>query len=606
MGFEKLGLNSQLVDAVLRMGFEQPTPIQKKAIPEIIEGTKDLVGLAQTGTGKTAAFGLPMVQLIDFRSRNTQGLVICPTRELCLQITKDFNDFCSTSKEASIVAVYGGASISDQIRLIKKGAHVIVATPGRLLDLMNRKVVNLSFTKYLVLDEADEMLNMGFQEDLDSILNNTPKEKRTWLFSATMPAEVSKIASKYMHDPVEITVGKKNSSAANIEHVNYVIKEKDRYQALKRVIDFYPDIYGLIFCRTRIETQEIAEKLLKDGYDAEALHGDLSQAIRDKVMGRFREKNLQILVATDVAARGIDVKDITHVIHYKLPDEIESYTHRSGRTARAGKSGVAIVLMNTRESRKLQDVERKAGIRFTQKKVPGGTAVCEKQLFSMVGKLVSVEVNETEIGRFLPPVYDTLAGLSREELIKRFVSLEFNRFLTYYQDSEDINVEDHKRDKRSYKDKWDSAEKKSRGRDSLGKTPRGRDVSFKKERDRGDFDKKEKGIKGGVSTRRFFASAGDMDNLNKGALVRLICDRSGIRSDKIGTIEIMREFSFFDVDATVADRVKETLKDASLDGRKLTVDYAAPKAPSDKKDFSRPEKRKRPGRVKKKSSQADY
>lgn len=593
MGFEALGLNSQLVDAVAKIGFEHPTPIQKKAIPEIIEGDKDLVGLAQTGTGKTAAFGLPMIQLIDFGSRNTQGLVLCPTRELCLQITKDFNDFCSTNRDASIVAVYGGASISDQIRHIKKGVQIIVATPGRLLDLMNRKVVNLSFLKYLVLDEADEMLNMGFQDDLDAILSHSPQNKRTWLFSATMPSEVSKIAKKYMNDPVEITVGKKNSGASNIEHVNYVIKEKDRYQALKRVIDFYPDIYGLIFCRTRIETQEIAEKLLKDGYDAEALHGDLSQAVRDKVMGRFREKTLQILVATDVAARGLDVKDITHVIHYKLPDEIESYTHRSGRTARAGKSGVAIVLMNTRESRKLMDVERKAGIKFTQKKVPGGTAVCEKQLFSMVGKLVSVDVNESEIERFLPPVYDTLAGLSREELIKRFVSLEFNRFLTYYQDSVDINVESHKREKGSFSDKWEGSAK-----------------PYKKERRREKPERRERVSSG--NSRRFFASAGNMDNLNTGALVRLICDRSGIQSNKIGAIEIMREFSFFDVDASVADRVRESLKDVSLDGRKLTIDFAAPKGPGEKKEFVRTErfdKKKKPGRPKKKfkgsSSQTD-
>lgn len=573
MGFEALGLNRQLVDAVAAMGFEEPTPIQKKAIPEIVDGTKDLVGLAQTGTGKTAAFGLPMMQLIDFKSRNTQGLVLCPTRELCLQITQDFKAFCSTRSEASIVAVYGGASMVNQIRDVKKGAHVIVATPGRLLDLMNRRVVNLSFLNYLVLDEADEMLNMGFKDDLDAILASVPSTRRTWLFSATMPAGVAAIAAQYMNNPISITVGKKNSGASNIEHVNYVIREKDRYQALKRVIDYYPDIYGLIFCRTRVETQEIAEKLNRDGYDAEALHGDLSQALRDKVMGRFREKNLQILVATDVAARGLDVKDITHVIHYKLPDEIESYTHRSGRTARAGKSGVAIVLMNTKESRKLQEVERRAGITFTRKNVPGGTAVCEKQLFSMVGKLVSVDVNEAEIGRFLSPVYDTLSGLSREELIKRFVSLEFNRFLTYYQDSEDINVDmskrENRRDKGSSSAPWERPDKRERQRTI----------------------KHERGSIG--PTQRFFASAGNMDNLNPGALVRLICEQASISSDKIGSIEIMREFSFFDVEKSVADRVRKAMKDVSLDGRKLTIDFAAPKLPTDKpakKTFSRPDR----------------
>ena len=575
MGFKELGLNDELVEAVEQLGYEHPTPIQEKAIPEIINGNRDLVGLAQTGTGKTAAFGLPMIQLIDFKSRNTQGLVLCPTRELCLQITEDFKSYCGTNRNASIAAVYGGANIATQIRQIKKGVQVIVATPGRLLDLMNRKVVFLEQVAYLVLDEADEMLNMGFQEDLDAILKTTPKTKRTWLFSATMPAEVAKIASKYMANPVEVTVGKKNSGASNIEHINYVVKEKDRYQALKRVIDVYPDIYGLIFCRTRLETQEIAEKLIKDGYNAEALHGDLSQAIRDKVMGRFRERNLQILVATDVAARGIDVKDISHVIHYKLPDEIESYTHRSGRTARAGKSGLAIVLMNTRESKKLEAVERSAGIRFTLKKVPGGREVCEKQLFAMVEKLVSVDVNESEIGCFLPPVYSTLAGLSREDLIKRFVSLEFNRFLTYYKDSEDINVGPMDKRKRKFSESMDEA--------------------FPKDRERPG----KKSFGSMANSKRFFASIGNMDNLNKGALVRLICDRSGIRSDKIGTIEILREFSFFEVDSTVAERVREALKDVSLDGRKITMDYAAPRSSSEKREYKKPEKRSSPSKSKK-------
>lgn len=570
MSFKDLGLNSDLVEAVARLGFEHPTPIQSKAIPAIIGGNRDLVGLAQTGTGKTAAFGLPMIQLTDFSSRDTQGLVLCPTRELCLQITTDMNGFCTTTKNASIVAVYGGASIVEQMRAVKRGAQIIVATPGRLLDLMNRKVVRLDKITCLVLDEADEMLNMGFQEDLDAILETAPKDRRTWLFSATMPAEVAGIAADYMNDPVEIRVGDISGGASNIEHVNYVIKEKDRYQALKRVIDYYPDIYGLIFCRTRVETQEVAEKLIKDGYNAEALHGDMSQAMRDKVMGRFREGNLQILVATDVAARGIDVKDISHVIHYKLPDEIESYTHRSGRTARAGKSGVAIVLMNTRESRKLQMVEKSTGIRFTQKRVPGGRAVCEKQLYAMVEKLVTVDVNDDEIAQFLPPVYTTLDGLSREDIIKRFVSLEFNRFLTYYKDSEDINVSGpENRRKPRYEEAegdWSKRPGKTRG-----------------------FDRAERNTS---DMRRFFAGIGNMDNLNTGALVRLICDRSGIRSDKIGAIDIMREFTFFEVDPSVADRVRNALRDVTFDGRKIVIDFAAPKGQAPAFSEAKPEKRK--------------
>lgn len=575
MDFETLGLESRLIKAIKKIGFELPTPIQEQAIPYLVEGQKDLVGLAQTGTGKTAAFGLPMIQRIDVNHNDTQGLILCPTRELCLQITEDFKLFSTTSPKISIAAVYGGASIVQQMKELKKGAHIIVATPGRLLDLMNRKKVDLSFLEYLVLDEADEMLNMGFQEDLDMILESTPSDKQTWLFSATMPRDVARIASRYMHDPVEITVGKKNSGAVNIEHVFSMIKENNRYQALKRIIDYYPDIYGLIFCRTRIETQEIAEKLIRDGYDAEALHGDLSQAQRDKVMGRFREKNLQILVATDVAARGLDVKDITHVIHYKLPDDIECYTHRSGRTARAGKSGVSMVLINTRERRKLQDVERKTGIRFEQRKIPNGYAICEKQLFSMVEKLVTVDVNDEDIAAFLPPVFNTLSGLGREDLVKRFVSLEFNRFLAYYRDSVDINVQ----------------EKPGKEKSRFSEKGQG---SFKEKR---RFDKKTD-----ENSRRFFASVGEMDNLNKGALVRLICDRSGIRSNKIGSIEIKREFSFFDVDASVAERVRKALVNVSLDGRKLTIDYADVKKDSGRKKSrqkSKPEKQARPFQKKK-------
>ena len=555
MSFENLDLIDELLKAVNELGFVEPTPIQTDAIPEIIGGERDLVGLAQTGTGKTAAFALPMIQLIDFDLKYTQGLVICPTRELCLQISDDITKLCKYVKGARVAAVYGGAAIENQRNQIKKGAQIIVATPGRLLDLINRKIAKLSKVSYVVLDEADEMLNMGFQEDMDAILENTPAQKRTWLFSATMPNEVARIAKKYMNNPLEITVGKKNSGAENILHANYVVREKDRYHALKRIIDYYPDIYGLVFCRTRKETQEIAEKMIKDGYNAEALHGDLSQAVRDKVMSRFKTKSIQILIATDVAARGIDVQDITHVINYKLPDEAGNYTHRSGRTARAGKSGTSIVIINSREKRKLQHIERKAGVKFNYAKVPEGYAICEKQLYSMINKLVEVKVDQEEIGRFLPPVYDTLNSLTKEELIQKFVSIEFNRFLNYYKDSKDINVSLKKND----------------------------DMHRPVRRSR-----QQKNLEPGKS-KRFFLDTGSMDNLKKGALIRTLCSVAGISSEKIGPIEIMREFSFFEVETSVAAKVLKAMKGAKIDGRNIRIQYAENK----KSQTKRPKKNRK-------------
>ncbi|MBU0698678.1 MAG: DEAD/DEAH box helicase [Proteobacteria bacterium] len=542
MSFKNLDLNDAVLKAVHDLGFVEPTPIQTEAIPEIMFGDRDLVGLAQTGTGKTAAFGLPMIQLIDFDSTHTQGVIICPTRELCLQIAKDITSFCKYIKAAKIAAIYGGAGIENQISRIKKGVQIIVATPGRLLDLMRRSVINLSSVNYVVLDEADEMLNMGFKEDIDAILDQTPTEKRIWLFAATMPHEVATIAKKYMHRPVEITIGKKNAGAENIKHIYFIVREKDRYPALKRIIDFHPDIYGLVFCRTRIETQEIAEKLIKDGYNAEALHGDLSQQVREQVMGRYRTKSIQVLVATDVAARGIDVQDITHVINYKLPDEPDNYTHRSGRTGRAGKSGMSVAIINAKENYKLQQIERKSGIKFTYVKVPEGQAVCENQLYAMINKLVEVEVNHAEIGKFLPPVYSTLAGLTKEALIQKFVSLEFNRFLDYYKNTVDINVTRAKKDKDDVK------------------------TSRKKE------TVKSRTLPG--KTRRFFMDAGRMDNIVKGTVIRNVCEKSGISADKIGKIEILREFSFFEVASGSDEKVLKAMKGAKIDGREVRIQYA--------------------------------
>ncbi len=576
MSFQNLDLNDALLQAIRDLGFVEPTPIQTEAIPEIISGDKDLVGLAQTGTGKTAAFGLPMIQLIDFQAKHTQGIVICPTRELCVQITQDMESYCKYIPAANIVAVYGGASFEPQIRQIKKGVQIIVATPGRLLDLIRRGVIDLSTVKYVVLDEADEMLNMGFQEDIDAILDQTPADKRVWLFSATMPKTVAGIARKYMHQPVEITIGKKNAGADNIDHIYFVIREKDRYAALKRIIDFHPDIYGLVFCRTRIETQEIAEKLIKDGYNAEALHGDLSQPARDQVMGRYRTKAIRVLVATDVAARGIDVQDITHVINYKLPDEPDNYTHRSGRTGRAGKSGKSVAIINTKEKYKLEQIERKSGVAFAYVKVPEGVAVCENQLYAMINKLVAVDVNTGAIEKFLPPVYSTLAGLTKEELIQKFVSVEFNRFLDYYKDAVDINVT------RPTKVMGKTSGKpfgKPFGK-TFGKTS-GKPFSkpFAKQSDKPSgktFGKHAAADSRRLSekTKRFFMNAGSMDNIVKGTVIRNICDRSGISADKIGRIEIMREFSFFEVEARLADKVLKSMTRARIDGREVRVQFA--------------------------------
>jgi ATP-dependent RNA helicase DeaD len=548
MNFKELEVKEEIVRAVHRLGFENLTPIQEKAIPKILDGDTDFIGLAQTGTGKTAAFGIPMLHLIDFNSKETQGLVICPTRELCLQITGDLTDYSQYFKGCRIASVYGGASIENQIRQIKKGVQIVVATPGRLIDLIRRKAVRLSNVRYVVLDEADEMLSMGFQEDIDEILQQTPEDKHTWLFSATMPKAAERIARNYMTNPAEVTIGSRNKSADNISHICYVIREKDRYAALKRLIDYAPDIFGLIFCRTRNETQSVAEKLMKDGYHAESLHGDLSQAQRDYVMRKFRERNLQILVATDVAARGLDVDDITHVINYNLPDESERYTHRSGRTARAGKAGISMVLVNTREIRRIGDVERQSGIRFNIEKVPDGKAICEKQLYALVEKMVHTDVNRTEISEYLSPVYDALSSFTKEELIQRFVSAEFNRFLDYYRNAEDINANIRKR-------KNLSAPK-----------DRSRKSSFPKDRSR----KKQNKFK----TQRIFINVGKLDRLREGAIVRLVCDEAGIKSDKIGCIDLKREFSFFEVEKNVAGKVLKSLDGAKLDGREIHVRFS--------------------------------
>ena len=532
--FETLGLAPGLVQSVQLLGFETPTPIQEKAIPVLLKGTRDFVGLAQTGTGKTAAFGLPLLELIDDKSKNTQALVLAPTRELGMQITSDLETFTEKYKPFNIVAVYGGASISEQIRKVKRGAQIIVATPGRLIDLIDRKAINLSTVKYVVLDEADEMLNMGFKEDIDKILSFTPEEKNTWLFSATMPREVRAIMKNYMTDPFELTVGEQHVGNVNIEHFYVMVQERDKYLALKRILDFTPDIFGLIFCRTRIDTQRVAEMLMKDGYNADSLHGDLTQQQRDRVMMKFRQKALQILVATDVAARGIDVEDITHVIHLNMPDEMEFYTHRSGRTARAGKKGISIAMVSKHDLMKVRQIEKSMKSTVKRMMVPTGAEVCQKQLLALMHKVREVKVNEGEIAEFLPAVYEELNDLTKQDLIKRFASIEFNRFLDYYRNAPDLNADQKRSDGNS-----------DGRRDQPGRSSGG---------------------------TRFFINLGKMDGLDKSKMLELIDEYTGLEKKDVGLIDLMGAYSFFEVDKNLADKVIKGFVGAELQGRQVRVE----------------------------------
>src|SRR5690554_1251323 len=436
--FDELGVAPVIQQALTELGFEQPMPVQAEVIPQLLEQTKNIIALAQTGTGKTAAFGIPIIQTTDIKDLSPQTLILCPTRELCLQITGDLTDFSKYVDDIKILPVYGGSSIDSQIRSLKRGVHIIVATPGRLLDLIKRKTVSLEHVHTVVLDEADEMLNMGFTEDLDEILSYIPTNRSMLLFSATMPRGIDKITRKYMKDPMEITIGRKNEGALNVRHIYYVVHAKDKYLALKRIVDFYPNIYGIIFCRTRKETQEIADKLMQDGYDADSLHGDLSQAQRDLVMSKYRNHSLQLLVATDVASRGLDVDDVSHIINYGLPDDIEIYTHRSGRTGRAGKTGTSISITHIKEKGRIAEIEKQINKKFEKQDIPQGDVICEKQLFNFVDKIEKVKVNEEEIERLLPSIFRKLEWLDKEDIIKRIVSLEFNRLIEYYQEAEEI------------------------------------------------------------------------------------------------------------------------------------------------------------------------
>ena len=555
MTFSELGLREEVLQSITDLGFDVPTPIQQEAIPHLLKSESDFVGLAQTGTGKTAAFGLPLVNNIQSDYDLTQGLIICPTRELCLQITKDLENYAKHDRKTAIVAVYGGTDIRRQMTQIKQGATIVVATPGRLVDLIDRRAIRLQDVKYVVLDEADEMLNMGFKEDIDLILRQTPEEKNVWLFSATMPKEVAEISKNYMSNPLEVSIGHKNQGNVNIEHIYYAVKERDRYAALKRLIDANPDIFGLVFCRTRHETQSVAEKLGKDGYNAEPLHGDLSQAQRDNVMKRFRERTLQLLVATDVAARGIDVDNITHVINYQLPDDIENYTHRSGRTARAGKKGESLVLINTKEMYKIRSIEKQIRTDFTKGDIPTAQEICGLQLTSLIAKVKETEVKEKDIEKFLPTILADFEALSKEEVIKKFISVEFNRFIDYYGNAAELTV-DGSRDRDRDSSRGERGERRERS-----------------DRDRGRGERTDDSSK-----TRFFVSIGKRDGLNPGGLLRLICDEASLTSSNIGRIEILPSFSFFEADNSHTDKILNMVNGSNYEGTKVNIEVTKKKA----------------------------
>ena len=565
--FKELGLRNEVIEAITELGYENPTPIQAESIPQVLSSKTDLIALAQTGTGKTAAFGLPIINQIDVSNTQTQSIILCPTRELCLQISKDLESYSKKIRGLRITAVYGGTSIDPQIRALVKGTHIVVGTPGRVIDLIMRKKLKLQNVEWLVLDEADEMLSMGFKDDLDTILAETPGDKQTLLFSATMPSGINKITKQYMNEPHHIEVAKRNTGNTDVEHEYYMVSARDRYLALKRLADINPDIYGIVFCRTRRETKEVADKLMQDGYNADSLHGDLSQAQRDYVMGRFRKGMLQILVATDVAARGLDVNELTHVINYNLPDDAEVYVHRSGRTGRAGNKGKSITIIHTREMRRIKELERMIGRSFAQQKVPTGEAICEVQLLKLIDNIQKIEVNQDQINPFMPAVMEKLGHMEKEDLIKHFVSAEFNRFLEYYQNARDLNDI-----KSGGKDRDDRGR---RDRDG-GRSDRGRDRGDRRDR----RDRKERGDRVGGRSKsrgsgefaRFFINAGRSNRLNPQRLMGMINEHPALDGVEIGQIDIQNNFAFFEVDKSMADEVVPAFANQDLDGLKLSVE----------------------------------
>jgi len=542
--FEELGVSPEIRKAIEELGYENPMPVQEEVIPYLLGNGNDVVALAQTGTGKTAAFGLPLIQKIDVKNCVPQALVLCPTRELCLQIAGDLTDYSKYITDLKILPVYGGSSIDSQIRSLKRGVHIIVATPGRLIDLMERKVAQLATIRDVVMDEADEMLNMGFTDSINAILENIPQDRNTLMFSATMSPEIARIAKTYLHEAKEITVGTKNEGSKNVNHVAYIVHAKDKYLALKRVVDFYPQIYGIVFCRTRKETQEIADKLIQDGYNADSLHGELSQAQRDLVMQKFRQRHLQLLVATDVAARGLDVNDLTHVINYGLPDDTESYTHRSGRTGRAGKAGISIAIINLREKGRMKEIEHIIKKKFEVSVLPSGQEICQQQLIKVIDDIEKVKVNEEEIETFLPGIYRKLDWLDKEDLIKRVVSLEFNRFLDYYKNAPEI-------------EQPKANEKKSEAKESR------------------KGDKEKVGRKAEKGYTRLFLNLGKTDGFYTNQIIDLVNRNLRKERIQIGRIDLMQNFSFFEVIQEQAPQVLKALNKVVLSGgRKVCVEIA--------------------------------
>ncbi|MCH2449003.1 MAG: DEAD/DEAH box helicase [Gracilimonas sp.] len=549
--FKELGLSPEICQAIEDLGFETPTEVQERAIPTILASQRDLIALAQTGTGKTGAFGMPVLQQVDANSKNVQVLVLSPTRELAIQIEKDLKAFAKYQKGIKTLAVYGGANISTQIRGLNNGAQVVIGTPGRMLDLIRRRKLDVTNVRSLILDEADEMLNMGFQEDLDAILHDTPKQKQTLLFSATMPNQISKMARKYMNNPEEIQVNARNSGALNVEHHFYMVQAKDRYDALKRIADVNPDIYGIIFCRTRRETADIASKLSKEGYNADLLNGDLSQNQRDEVMNRFRSKDLQLLVATDVAARGLDVDSLTHVINYNLPDDLEVYIHRSGRTGRAGNSGIAVSIIHTREMNKIRSLEKMSGKDFIKQDVPKGEEVCGVRMMDMVEKLRTTEVNEKQIEKYLPEVYERLADLGWQELIKHFVSMEFNQILEYYEQAGDINATAGKSKNNNRKNSSNRKENRNSGGSSSNRIA-------------------EAGF------TRYFLNVGGRDGLNPARLMGVVNEQMNGKKPDFGKIDIQNNFSFFEVEEGFDSKLFESMNGTKFEGRDISVELAKP------------------------------
>ena len=566
--FKETQLNSNILKAISEMGFKTPTPIQAKTIPHLMNSNQDLIATAQTGTGKTAAFGLPSIHLTDLKYNDTQTLVLCPTRELCIQIAKDLAKYSKFVAGINILAVYGGSDIKTQIRSLNKGAHIVIGTPGRTKDLIKRKKLNISRITRIILDEADEMLTMGFKDDLEMILSHTPKEKQTLLFSATMSKKVIAITESYMSNPEKIAAAQMNITAENVEHIYYMVNAKDRYEVVKRIADINPNIYGIVFCRTRRETKDIANKLMNDGYNADTLNGDLSQAERDEVMGRFRKRQLQLLVATDVAARGLDVDDLSHIINFNLPDDFEIYVHRSGRTGRAGKKGISIAILHTREMRKIREIEKRTKISFSRKDVPTGMDICKTRLLSLIDKVENVDVDEQQIAQFMPDIYKKLEWLERDELIKHFVSTEFNRYLSYYKNARDINI---------------SNNSKNRG---------------KKRRD--NPNRNDRSL---TSLSGYYINIGFQSKMNPGRLMGLINECLRSSNAVIGNIEIMKTFSFFEIEKEYEDKLIKSFKGKKFAGISIQIekDTGTGKRNSNSNQKSRRRRRQKNKRVKRNS-----